>query len=117
MDLPQGFEKDVRILEPRKGLYGLKQYAALWCDNARAALAISGFFPTVSDIFLYTNKKKDTFVMMHINDFQVMGPNIEKINAFIIHITNPSENTLILSQERYARALIDRYGKSECITS
>ncbi|KAI0990896.1 hypothetical protein K3495_g17291, partial [Podosphaera aphanis] len=59
MEMPRGFEKENHIIRLRKGLYGLKQAAALWYDHAKATLAKLGLFPTVSDACLYTNKSKD----------------------------------------------------------
>lgn len=133
MELPQGFERDGYTIQLRKGLYGLKQAAALWYDDARATLAKHGLHPTTSDICLYTNKQKDTFALMYVDDFQILGPNIRKINALMyalhkkyklktvntdlflgIHIVNPNPDTLVLSQGRYARALIDRHNLKDC---
>ncbi|KAI0991275.1 hypothetical protein K3495_g16912, partial [Podosphaera aphanis] len=115
------------------GLYGLKQAAALWYDHAKATLAKLGLFPTVSDACLYTNKSKDLFIIMYVDDFQIMGPDVKKIesimkalhkkyqlktvktNLFLgIHISNPTEDTLVLSQGQYARTLISRHGLTDC---
>ncbi|KAI0991395.1 hypothetical protein K3495_g16792, partial [Podosphaera aphanis] len=117
MEMPKGFEKNGCVLQLRKGLYGLKQAAALWYDDAKATLARQGLFPTVSDACLYTNRKKDLFVLMHVDDFQVMGPDLKKIDQLMhalykkyklkavktdlflgIHIEYPDKTTLKLSQ-------------------
>ncbi|KAI0992027.1 hypothetical protein K3495_g16159, partial [Podosphaera aphanis] len=128
MEMPRGFEKENHIIRLRKGLYGLKQAAALWYDHAKATLARLGLFPTISDACLYTNKTKDLFIIMYVDDFQIMGPDLKKIedimkalhkryklktvntNLFLgIHINNPTEDTLVLSQGQYARTLISRH--------
>ncbi|KAI1005280.1 hypothetical protein K3495_g2929 [Podosphaera aphanis] len=63
------------------------QASALWYDNAKATLAVLGLYPTTSDGCLYTNKPHDQFVLLHVDDFQVMGPNRDKINKlmFALH--------------------------------
>lgn len=133
MEMPEGFKKENHIILIRKGLYGLKQAAALWYDDARSTLANLGLFPTISDVCLYTNKHKDLFVLLHVDDFQVMGPNLKKIdklmqalhkkyklktvntNLFLgIHISNPNKHTLKLSQGQYARKLLERHGLKDC---
>ncbi|KAI0992780.1 hypothetical protein K3495_g15405, partial [Podosphaera aphanis] len=81
MEMPKGFEKPDRVILLKKGLYGLKQAAALWYDDARATLSSLGLHPTMSDVCLYTNKETDLFVLLHVDDFQVMGPNLKKIGA------------------------------------
>ena len=68
---------------PSKSFYGLKQAAALWYDDARATLAKHGLHPTTTDVCLYTNDEKDVFVVMHVDDFQVMGPNLAKIELLM----------------------------------
>ena len=67
MEMPQGFEREGCVILLRKGLYGLKQAAALWHDDAKATLAENGLHPTTSDICLYTNKQKDIYAMMYVD--------------------------------------------------
>ena len=59
MELPKGYEKDGYVIQLHKGLYGLKQAAALWYDDAKTTLAQLGLLPTTSDVCLYTNHKRD----------------------------------------------------------
>lgn len=132
MELPKGFERDSHVILLRKGLYGLKQAAALWYDDAKATLAKLGLHPTTSDVCLYANKQNDLFVLLHVDDFQVMGPNREKIDILMnalnkkyklkrvntdlflgIHIKE-RDNTLELSQGQYARTLLKRHGLEIC---
>ena len=70
---------------------------------------------------------------MYVDDFQIMGPDLKKIEFIMnalhkryklktveanlfqgIHITNPTKDTLVLSQGQYARKLIARHGLIEC---
>ncbi|KAI0992910.1 hypothetical protein K3495_g15273, partial [Podosphaera aphanis] len=125
--------KEGHTIQLRKGLYGLKQAATLWYDEAKATLAAQGLHPTTSDVCLYTTSQKDLFVLFHVDDFQVMGPSLDKIeklmhalylkyklktvntNLFLgIEIRHPSKDTLELSQGQYARTLLNRHGLSDC---
>ncbi|KAI0991130.1 hypothetical protein K3495_g17057, partial [Podosphaera aphanis] len=92
-------------------------------------------YPATTDVCLYTNKERDLFAIIHVDDFQVMGPNISKIENLMkslhsqyklksvntdmflgIHISNPHEGTLKLSQGQYARRLLERHGLKDCKT-
>lgn len=136
MELPKGLEKQDHVILLRKSLYGLKQAAALWYDNARATLAELGLFPTISDICLYTNSQKDLFVLLYVDDFQVMGPYLAKIDSLMhalhskyklktvdmniflgIQISYPEKDRLQLTQGLYARTLIERHGLKDCKTA
>ncbi|KAI0992005.1 hypothetical protein K3495_g16181, partial [Podosphaera aphanis] len=76
---------------------------------------------------------KDIFVLLHVDDFQVMGPNLSKIESLMhalqkkynlktvntdlflgIEIKSSPHGTLKLSQGQYARTLINRHGLSDC---
>lgn len=136
MEIPEGFKKEGCITLIKKGLYGLKQAAALWYENVKKFLAEQGLFQTITDVCLYTNKQKDLFVILHVDDFQVIGPNVNKIDKLMqalykryklkavktdlflgIHISNPDKQTLKLSQGQYARKLLDRHGLMNCKTA
>lgn len=136
MELPEGYKKKDKIILIKKGLYGLKQAAALWYDNVKAFLATQGLLPTTSDICLYTNKEKSLFVITHVDDFQVMGPKLDKIEQLMhalckkyklktvktdlflgINISNPTKNVMKLSQGQYAQKLLDRHGLANCKTA
>lgn len=133
MELPEGFKLKNKIILMKKGLYGLKQAAALWYDNVRRFLATLGLFPTLTDVCLYTNKSKDLFVIIHVDDFQIMGPNLLKIEKLLtalykkyklksvktdlflgINISNPNKYSLKLSQGQCARKLLERHQLSNC---
>ena len=132
MEMPEGFKQDEKVLLLRKGLYGLKQAAALWYDDARATLGKLGLHPTISDVCLYTNKEKDLFVLLHVDDFQVMGPSLKKINHLMSSLhkkyqlknvstdlflgikIKQSDGMIKLSQGHYARNLLERHGLDNC---
>ena len=133
VEMPKGFEKKDRIILLRKGLYRLEKVAALWYDDAKTTLATQGLYPTTSDVFLYITKQKDLFVSLHLDDFQIMGPNIAKIEKLMaalykkyklkmvnndhflgIHISQPSQNVLKLLQGQYARLILERHGLIDC---
>lgn len=135
MEMPEGFAKENYIIRLKKGIYRLKQAAALWYDHVQSFLAEQGLFPTTADVCLYTNKRKDMFVLLHVDDFQVMGPNLGKIENLMrslykkyklksvktdqflgIEISNPNKKILKLSQGQYARKLLDRHGLKNCKT-
>lgn len=108
MEMPKGFERDGYVIRLRKGLYGLKQAAALWYDDVKASLAQQGLFPTLSDACLYTNKNKDLFVLMHVDDFQVMGLNLKKINQLIFRVA------VLLNSYCLGNLNLNRHGALPC---
>ncbi|KAI1002331.1 hypothetical protein K3495_g5871 [Podosphaera aphanis] len=133
MEMPEGFKEEGHIIRIRKGLYGLKQAAALLYDDVKAFLATQDMFTATTHVCLYTNKERDLFLIIHVDDFQVMGPNLGKIETLMkalhkkyklktveidlfpgIHISNPDKNTLKLSQGQYARKLLARHGLQNC---
>lgn len=130
--MPQGFEQKDKIIKLEKGLYGLKQAAALWHVEVRAELQKQGLEPTESDVCLFCSKVKDLFVELHVDEFQILGPDKKKIvdlakvlqkkfdfkiitnDQFLgIHVTHQG-NYLKLSQGRYARELLSRHSLIDC---
>lgn len=116
MEIPDGYKEEGKIMFLRKGLYGLQQAGALWHDNVKALLGHLGLLSTVSDVFLCTIKQKNLF-LLYVDDFQVMGPDLTKIENLIhalhnkyklkivktdlflgINKSNPDKSTLKLSQ-------------------
>lgn len=132
MEIPEGFEKPGYIIHLKKSIYGLKQAAALWYDDAKATLANLGLYPTISDVCLYINKQKTLFVLLHVDDFQVMGPNRDELNNLMNSLfkkykiksvdTNlflginikQSNQKLTLSQEQYSKNLLKRHNLENC---
>ncbi|KAI0995804.1 hypothetical protein K3495_g12376 [Podosphaera aphanis] len=130
--LPQGFEQNGKVAKLEKGLYGLKQAAALWHDNAKAELRKEGLEPTESDVCLFSSENKDIFVILLVDDFQILGPDKHKINQlakalkksfnfkivindqFLGIYVSHEGNNLKLSQGCYARKLLSRHCLSDC---
>lgn len=77
--MPQGFEKKGKVVKLEKELYGLKQAAGLWHESVKVELDKIGLRPTESDVCLFTNSERDIFVLLHVDDFQILGPNIHQI--------------------------------------
>lgn len=135
MEMPEGFRQKGMIFKILRGLYGLKQSAFHWYDDFKATLKNNGFFPTVSDVCVYTNKEKDVFVLLHVDDFFVMGPHLAKIDnlmralekAYEIKVVNTDQflgikitedkGRLKMDQGLYARALLTRHGLEKCKTT
>jgi len=83
---PQGMEDHVKnfddkIIKINKGLYGLKQAAALWYHDALGTLQKLGMHRTASDACLLIGN--DTLVLMHVDDFQIFSPSLSKIDKLI----------------------------------
>ncbi|KAI1003823.1 hypothetical protein K3495_g4386 [Podosphaera aphanis] len=133
MELPKVYERDGCVIKLCKGLYGLKQAAALWYDDVKSTLAQLGLLPTTSDICLYTNSEKNLFVLIHVDDFQVVSPHQSKIDKLMkalhhkyklktvstdlflgIEISHPVPEELRLSQGQYARTLLNRHDLTDC---
>lgn len=96
---------------------------------------MQGLLPTTLDVCLYTNKEKILFVVTHADDFQVMGPGLDKIEQLMhilyqkykfktfkidlflgINIGNPTKNVTKLSQEHYTLKFLGRHGLANCKT-
>lgn len=88
MEMPRDFEREGHIILLQKGPYGLKQAGTLWYNDARETLSKQGLQLTTSDICLYTNSQKDLFVLMYVDDFQIIGPNLNKINNLLDTLKN-----------------------------
>lgn len=132
IQLPQGFEQRGKVVKLGKGLYGLKQAAALWHDEVKSELRKQGLEPIESDVCLFSNQCKDLFVILHVDDFQILGPDTNKItkltkalkikfnfkivtnDQFLGIQVSHEGNKLKLSQPRYARELLARHGLSDC---
>lgn len=83
MDLPERFKKENKIILIKKGLYRLKQAAALRYDDMKKFLETQGMLPTEPDLFLCTNKSKDLFAIIHVDDIQVIGPIKNKVDSLM----------------------------------
>ena len=68
------------LIKIKKGMYGLKQAAAFWYQDAVILLEKLGLRRTVSDACLFMGK--GILVLMHV-DFQILRPSLKKVNWLI----------------------------------
>ncbi|TKX21153.1 hypothetical protein C1H76_6694 [Elsinoe australis] len=110
--MPEGYAQQGKAVKVKKGLYGLKQSAALYC--------------------LYTNKERDLFVIIHIDDFQAFSPYRSKIiklfkalnqrfpisavksDLFLRLKITATTDQLTITQGHYTRELLKRHGLENC---
>lgn len=78
MELPEIFKKENKMTLIKKYFYGLKQATAFCHDDMKEFLMTHGMIPTGADVYKYTNKIKDTYIIIHVDDMWVMGPNKSK---------------------------------------
>lgn len=127
IEMPEGYKQPGKMIRLLRGLYGLKQAAALWYDHARMTLSQLGFEPTISDVCLYANEQKDTYVLMHVDDLQIMGSNdaeitrlteglqkryemsIVKTGLFLNLNVTRSKKFVKLDQSHYVKKLLNEY--------
>ena len=118
---PEGMKAKTDLIKIRKGMYGLKQAAALWYQDAVILLEKLGLRRTVSDACLFMGK--DILVLMHVDDFQILSPSLKKVdwliksmrktyniklvdtNLFLgLHITeNQKTHSMKVSQQHYSK--------------
>lgn len=90
-------------------------------------------FPLLSDVCFYCTKDKDLFTIVYVDDFQLRGPNLAKIDMLKyalqkdyrpksvntdffpgIHISILNKGSLRLSQGHHALKLLIRYELENC---
>ena len=74
-------DKDKKVILLKKALYGLKQAAALWYQDAVKTLQSLSMKRTTSDACLFL--RKNTLVLMHVDDFQIFSPSSTDIDKLI----------------------------------
>ena len=111
--------KSNMLIKIKKGLYGLKQAANLWHQDAVITIEALGLKRTETDACLFT--RKGIIVLMHVDDFQVFSPTMAKAQWFIdamkkrytikivdtgvflgLHIKPQGNNQVLISQKHYA---------------
>ncbi|KAI0995000.1 hypothetical protein K3495_g13181, partial [Podosphaera aphanis] len=123
------------VCKLQKALYGLKQAPRLWQKHLRKCLAEVEFEPLASDNCLYLNKQTGILIVTYVDDFLVIGKNIDHINRlkkklakkfqledlgpasyFLgVRITrNRARKRIYLSQDAYACQILDRFGLENC---
>ena len=81
LELLEGSQEGTsQILQLQKALYGLKQSPREWQQALISLGQKLGFEPLASDSATLYNKRKGIFVITHINDCLIVGPDLAEIN-------------------------------------
>lgn len=86
MKQPPGFEDKLqpgKVCQLIKSLYGLKQAGRVWTDKLRLALTNLRFKPIAGDDCIYTNNRKDTFIITYVDDFLIASSSKNNNEAII----------------------------------
>ena len=74
MRFPPGMQTDPnQVCLVNLALYGAKQSAKLWADDAHKALISIGFEQSKYDSSLYFRREDRIYVTTHVDDFKVIG--------------------------------------------
>lgn len=80
-----------QVILLRKALYGLKQGPRQWQAKVRNILKDFGFAPLISDSAVYWNPRIAIFAVSYVDDFLLIGPQLEEIQKFKRHISETYE--------------------------
>jgi len=135
MEQPDGFNDDTnRVCLLNKSLYGLRQAPRQWYAKFDSFMREFGLKPTNADPCVYTSKNGELLVALYVDDGLVFGKSkleIDKLlramqqqfeitssNATcylgIEIIRNREEKTVCLIQTAYAKAILDKFGMTNC---
>ena len=86
---PLGFVKkgaEHQVYKLHKALYGLKQVSRAWYQKIHAYLVAHGFkiSPTESTLYVYKDGVDLLILNLYVDDLPVIGPDEDKILAFIL---------------------------------
>ncbi len=132
-------EKDL-VCKVQKGIYGLKQSPRLWNKTIDSFMASSRFHKTDSDPCLYTRSSGSEmlYVALYVDDLVITGTSLATILAFKTELKmrfnmkdlgessfclgmeiqqRHSEGSITLSQSKYSREILRRFGMLDCKTS
>ena len=62
-------------------MYGLKQRPRNWQNTVKSVLIKLSFQSLISDESVYYNKDLNTYIITYVDDFLLIGPEINKINS------------------------------------
>ncbi|KYK58962.1 hypothetical protein DCS_00089 [Drechmeria coniospora] len=116
----------------KKALYGLKQGPREWQEALAKLLQQYGYSPLVSDPAIYYNSTTSTYIVSHVDDCLLTGPNLTYINKLKqqLHKVYPIEDRgqaafflgvqisrttkgITLSQKGYIEEALSRFGLKE----
>jgi hypothetical protein len=138
MRQPPGFENPNApnyICKLDKALYGLKQAPRAWYSRLSTKLCDLGFVPSKTDtsLFLFNKEGITIFLLIYVDDIIVTSSSDYAIYALLrdlnknfaikdlgdlhyflgIEVTK-KQNDLLLTQEKFAKDLIQRVGMQGC---
>lgn len=138
MEAPPGFEKMIdsnKICRLQKSIYGLPQSGRNWFKRLRKELLNLGLKQLANDncIFIYNKDDVLIYVSVYVDDLSIIDNDIKASNDLVVNLrkvfelnetTNGgtflgmeikySEKEITISQERYIRTLLEKYGMSDC---
>lgn len=136
VEQPKGFEQGTnQVVLLKKALYGLKQSSHVWYETLKAALMKLQFTASAYDPGLFYMKQTDIYLVVHVDDVQLYGADIEKINkvkaelmdAFpakdlgkaehylgIKIVRDRKAKTIKVSQTAMIEKILEEYGMSDC---
>jgi histone deacetylase 1/2 len=138
MKQPPGFEdkkKPHYVCKLDKALYRLKQAPRAWYSRLSGKLQSLGFIPSKSDtsLFYYNKGKHTIYMLVYVDDIIIASSSDELVNALlkdlekdfaikdlgVLHYflgieVKRSNDELLLTQERYAKDVLQRVGMEAC---
>jgi histone deacetylase 1/2 len=138
MRQPPGFEDQNSpnyICKLDKALYGLKQAPRAWFSRLSSKLHALGFTSSKTDtsLFLYHKSGITLYVLIYVDDIIVTSSSDKAITALLKDLNDDfaikdlgdlhfflglevkkTESGLLLTQEKYARDLLDKVGMTNC---
>ncbi|ODA78839.1 hypothetical protein RJ55_06223 [Drechmeria coniospora] len=139
LEIPEGLEAFISYnpavkqgILLKKALYGLKQGPREWQEALAKLLHQYGYSPLVSDPAIYYNSTTSTYIVSHVDDCLLIGPNLTYINKLKqqLHKVYPIEDRgqaafflgvqisrttkgITLSQKGYIEEALSRFGSKE----
>ena len=116
------------VFKIKKNLYGTTNAAKIWYHCFREALETFGLFPCDSDPCFFKSKDHKTFLIIHVDDFLILGPPalVDKFFAYVDDLFQVTRTELhdflgfqlrstggsnwILSQKDYIVKVLERFG-------
>ncbi|KAH9716509.1 retrovirus-related pol polyprotein from transposon RE1 [Citrus sinensis] len=138
MPQPEGFEDKNRpsyICKLERALYGLRQAPRAWFDKLKGALISWGFKNSRSDTSLFFRRVESKIVIMliYVDDIIITGSDnqgieevikdldtsfalkdLRNLNFFLGIQVIRSQNSILLSQEKYVQDLLAKIEMTEC---
>ncbi|KAJ9519297.1 hypothetical protein QJQ45_023094, partial [Haematococcus lacustris] len=115
MKQPAGYEDgSARVCRLKRALYGLRQAPRAWHARLKAELEQLGFAASAADSCLFTMVRGNSKVLLavYVDDCLLALGSAERFLGMEI-VRDRAAGRLVLSQERYAAAVVDRFGLAD----